>query len=87
MERTLVAEVKGLHESARQDMAGGKWRDAWFNLQQIQSRFPNYEDTFQMMNRAKTEGSRTYFEQAGKAFEDENFKDTVELSKKALSLD
>lgn len=84
---TLTREVEALYRKTKQHIAATEWSKAYFTIQQIQARFPNYEDTFQLMNRIRTEGVLDYHEKAQKLYEQEDFKGAAALLKNALALD
>jgi outer membrane protein assembly factor BamD (BamD/ComL family) len=63
-EAEFLAEVKTLYEDAKADIKAEQWMKAFFNLQQVQSRFPNYEDSFQYLSQVTANGSQAYYEQA-----------------------
>ena len=86
LESRLVADVRGLYDQAKTAMGTGEWLRAYFNLQQIQSRYPNYEDSFQLMNQTAEKGSQAFFEQGKALFGRDDFKGAAALFQKALSL-
>lgn len=83
---TLLSTAKRLYTRAKSDMDRGEWLKAYFNLQQIQSVFPNYEDTFALMTRTVNQGSDDYFRQAREKYGKDDFKGAMELARKAVSL-
>ena len=85
-EKALSSEVKGLYAQTRQALTAKEWLKAYFNLQQIQSRFPNYEDTFQLTSLVKNQGSTDLYNQGKGAFDQENFKGSIGHLRKALSI-
>ncbi|MCK5231304.1 MAG: hypothetical protein KAR13_13610, partial [Desulfobulbaceae bacterium] len=44
-ETDLVARVKSLYDQAKEYIESEEWLKAYFSLQQIQTSFPNYEDS------------------------------------------
>ncbi|MBU0986019.1 MAG: tetratricopeptide repeat protein, partial [Proteobacteria bacterium] len=82
----LLSEIKELYTSAKQQADAGEWVKAYFNLQQIQQRFPNYEDSFQLLRQAADKGSETSYKQAKELFDQEDFKEAQEYFRKALAL-
>jgi tetratricopeptide (TPR) repeat protein len=82
----LTAEVKDLYSNAKQKMDTGEWIKAYFYLQQIQNRFPNYEDSYQLLRQAGDKGSQVYYEQALPLFEDGDIKGAIENLRKALAM-
>ena len=85
-EDALLAEVSRLYGEAKQYMDGQQWMEANFNLQQIQSRYPNYENSSRMLMTAAIKGSDAYFQQGKERFDQEDFRGAAELLRKALSL-
>nr|MBC8392898.1 hypothetical protein [Deltaproteobacteria bacterium] len=85
-EMSLLSEVKGLYEKAKEDVAAERWLEAYFNLQQVQSRFPNYEDSFQLLAKVSSQGSGAFYTQAKSLFYREDFKGAVNYLRKALSV-
>jgi len=82
----LLSEVKDLYSNAKQQAADGEWVKAYFNLRQIQTRFPNYEDSFQLLRQAADNGSQASYKQAKEMFDQEDFKGATEYLRKALAL-
>lgn len=82
----LLSNAKGLYLRAKGDMESGQWLKAYFNLQQIQSVFPNYEDTFVLMSETLNKGSKSYFDQAKTLYDKDDFKGAKDYLRKALSL-
>jgi len=85
-ESGLVAEVEELYGSAKSAVESGDWLKAQFALQQIQSRFPGYEGSMQLLAQVTSEGSQDYFTQGKTSFEDENFQQAAAMLEKALVL-
>jgi tetratricopeptide (TPR) repeat protein len=84
--RALMSEVKALYDKAKGYIAAEDWLKAYFSLQQIQGRYPNYEDTYQLMNRVSSQGSSAFFAKAKADFDKEDYKAANENLRKALSL-
>ncbi|MEW6671518.1 MAG: CsgG/HfaB family protein [Thermodesulfobacteriota bacterium] len=85
-EKVLLADIQKLYSQAKQNMAAQEWVNAYFNLQQIQNRYPNYEDSFQLLNEVASKGSESFYKKAQALFEQEDFKGADENLRKALSL-
>jgi tetratricopeptide (TPR) repeat protein len=85
-EQALIAEVEGLYGAARAAVDAGDWLKAYFSLQQIQSRFPNYEDSFQMLNTVSEKGAQALSAQAKERFDAEDFRGAKDLLRKVLAL-
>ena len=83
---SLVSEAKNLYSQAKEYIATEEWLKAYFNLQQVQSIFPNYEDSFQVLNKTKDQGSQALYQQARFLFDNEDFGGAAEYLRKALSL-
>jgi tetratricopeptide (TPR) repeat protein len=84
--KALLADVNQLYSDTQQLIASSEWVKAYFNLQQIQSRYPNYEDSFQLLAKVTNEGSRTFFNRAKILVDKEDYKGATENLRKALSL-
>ncbi len=82
----LLSEVKALYTGAKQQVDAGDWIKAYFNLRQIQSRFPNYEDSFQLLRQAVDQGSQASYQQAKELFDQEDFAGAGEHLRKTLAL-
>lgn len=82
----LLSEVKALYTGAKQQIDAGDWIKAYFNLRQIQSRFPNYEDSFQLLRQAADQGSQVSYQQAKELFDQQDFAGAGEHLRKALAL-
>jgi tetratricopeptide (TPR) repeat protein len=85
-EQALIADVQNLYTTARAAVDAGDWLKAYFSLQQIQSRFPNYEDSFQMLNTVSEKGAQALSAQARERFDAEDFKGAKDLLRKVLAL-
>ncbi|MCP3954524.1 MAG: hypothetical protein GY697_20250 [Desulfobacterales bacterium] len=85
-ESSLVGEVKKLYTQAKTFKGDEEWVKAYFNFQQIQSRFPNYEDSYQLMSQTADEGSNAYFAEAKTLFEKDDYKGAKSALRNALSL-
>lgn len=85
-EQGMISEIRDLYQKARGDMNTGQWDSAYFNLQQIQARFPNYEDSTLLIGQVSDEGGRHYLDEGRRLFEAEDFKGAIEMLNKALAL-
>ena len=85
-EANLVNDVKFLYEKATKFIATKDWIKAYFALQQIQGKFPNYEDTFKLMNKVSTEGSAAYYASAKEYFDKDEYKKCIEELRKGLAV-
>jgi len=85
-EKVLREDIQTLYSQAKQNMAAQEWVNAYFNLQQIQNRYPNYEDSFQLLNEVANKGSEAFYNEARALFDREDFKGAEESLRKALSL-
>jgi tetratricopeptide (TPR) repeat protein len=85
-EKSLLADIQKLYAQAKQHMSAQEWINAYFNLQQIQNRYPNHEDSFQLLNEVADKGSEMFFQKARALFDQEEFKAADENLSKALSL-
>jgi tetratricopeptide (TPR) repeat protein len=85
-EDSLLSELKTLHSQAKQYIAAGEWLKAFFNLQQIQGKFPNYEDSSQLLTQTANKGSQALYAEAKSLFDKEDYKGATGYLHKALSL-
>jgi tetratricopeptide (TPR) repeat protein len=85
-EANLVNDVKFLYDKATKFIAATDWIKAYFALQQIQGKFPNYEDTFKLMNKVSTEGSQAYYASAKAYFDKDEYKKCIEELRKGLAV-
>lgn len=85
-QKILQEDIQKLYSQAKQNMAAQEWVPAYFNLQQIQNRYPNYEDSFQLLNEVADKGSEMFYQKAQALFDQEDFKGADENLRKALSL-
>jgi tetratricopeptide (TPR) repeat protein len=85
-EKAFLSQVKNLYSSAKKQIQERRWLEASFNLQQVQTLFPNYEDSFYLLNQVSNEGAQELFVKAKKRFEQEDFKGAVGDLRQALSL-
>ena len=83
---SLISEAKNLYSQAKEYIAAEEWLKAYFNLQQIQSIFPNYEDSFQLLTKSADKGSQALYKHAWSLFDNEDFGGAAEYLRKALSL-
>lgn len=83
---SFISEVKNLYSQAKDCIAAEEWLKAYFNLQQIQSLFPNYEDSFQLLTKSADKGSQAFYKHAISLFDNEDFGGAAEYLRKALSL-
>ncbi|MDF1590434.1 MAG: CsgG/HfaB family protein [Desulfobacterales bacterium] len=85
-QQVLLEDIQKLYSQAKQNTAAQEWVEAYFNLQQIQNRYPNYEDSFQLLNEVANKGSEAFYQKAQALFDREDFKGADEYLRKALSL-
>ena len=85
-ESSLVGEVEKLYAQAKTFIEDEEWVKAYFNFQQIQARFPNYEDSYQLMSQTAQQGSDAYFAEAKALFEKDDYKGAKSSLRNALSL-
>lgn len=86
-EAGLLNSVKQLYAQAQNAIFANEWTKAYFALQQIQSIFPNYEKSAQLMTQTKNEGGKYYFNKAHALFKQERFDEAIPLLRNALALD
>lgn len=85
-EQLFLSKVKALYTDAKNAIKAEEWLKAYFNLQQVQSRFPNYEDSFQYLTQVTTNGSKAYYENAKALFDKDDLKGAKDYIRKALSI-
>ena len=60
-ENLLLSETKSLYAQAKGFISAEEWLKDYFTLQQVQSIFPNYEDSFQLMSQTSVNGSQALY--------------------------
>lgn len=85
-EKSFLLAVNNLYSSAKKDFAAKKWLKAYFNLQQIQSIFPNYEDSGRLLQQISAKGSGALYKLAKTMFDKEDYQSAAKLLNKVLSL-
>lgn len=85
-ERFFLSEMKTLYSQAQEQLKNEEWLKASFNLQQIQSQYPNYENTPQMISDTVSRGTEDYYQQGRSLFEKDAFEKAIAYFRKALSL-
>ncbi|MDM8553269.1 CsgG/HfaB family protein [Desulfococcaceae bacterium HSG7] len=84
--QVFLSDIKQSYTQAKQYLNDEKWLQAYFDFQQLENRFPGYEDTSTLLNQVANEGAKAYYEQARGVFEQYNFKDAIPFLRKALSI-
>ena len=85
-EESFLLSVNNLYSAAKKDFAAKKWFKAYFNLQQIQSIFPNYEDSGRLLQQISAKGSGALYKLAKTMFDKEDYRSAGKLLNKVLSL-
>jgi tetratricopeptide (TPR) repeat protein len=85
-EQDFLSEIKSLHTEAKSYVETGEWLKAYFNIQQVQSRFPNYEDSLQYFTQITNKGPQAYYEKAKALFDDNDLTGARDYIRKALSI-
>jgi len=85
-EQALLKVVQDYYSQAKKDVANGEWLKAYSNLQQIQSLFPNYEDSKEMILQVSSEGAQVLYEKAKSRFDQEDYPAAAEYLRQALTL-
>ncbi len=85
-ENTFITEINGIYTNAKQYAQAEEWLKAFFNLQQVQNRFPNYEDSLQYQMDVVKKGSEAFYEKANIHFKNDNMKGAIENLRNALSI-
>ena len=80
------SEIKAQYTDAKQAINQQDWLKAFFNLQQIQSRFPNYEDSFQQMLIVSDRGANAFYEKASEQMAVDDIQGAIENLRKGLSM-
>lgn len=86
-EQAFLQGVQENYKKAEEAMSVSEWDKAYFLLQQVQSVFPNYENSSQYLKQVRTRGSEEYLDAAVNLFKEERFEDTMAMARKALALD
>jgi len=82
----LVAKVKGLYQGVKTNIASGEWIKAKFTVKKLLKLYPNYEDSMQLSQKIKIEGSRFYLTQANKFYQANDFFKTLEFARKSVTV-
>jgi len=85
-EKDFLAEIQTLYDEAKQSIAMQDWLKAYFNLQQIQSRFPNYEDSFQQMLTVADQGATAYYTKASAQMAEDDIQGAIDNLRQGLSI-
>lgn len=85
-ENTFISKIKGIYTNAKQYVRAEEWLKAFFHLQQVQNRFPNYEDSLQYQRDVVKKGSKAFYEKADIHFKNDNMKGAIENLRNALSI-
>jgi tetratricopeptide (TPR) repeat protein len=85
-ENLLLSETKNLYAQAKNFITAEEWLKAYFTLQQIQSIFPNYEDSSQLMSQTSVNGSQALYNKAKALFDKDDFRGSSKLLNEAISL-
>jgi tetratricopeptide (TPR) repeat protein len=85
-ENSLLSETKNLYEQAKISISAEEWLKAYFSLRQIQSIFPNYEDSSQLLAQTSINGSRALYNQAKALFDKDDLSGAFKNLNDAISL-
>lgn len=85
-EESFLSGIRDLYLQSQKHRQKEEWLEAYFQLQQIQSRYPNYEDTSQMVSDVISKGHQDFHTRATSLVEEEDFEDAMQYLRKALSL-
>jgi tetratricopeptide (TPR) repeat protein len=85
-ENLLLTETKNLYAQAKSFISAEEWLKAYFTLQQIQSIFPNYEDSSQLMAQTSNNGSQALYNKAKALFDKDDFRGSSKFLNEAISL-
>ncbi len=82
----LKATLKNLYQQAEMDMGKEDWAAAIAKLTEVNSIFPNYEDTGNRLAKARQEGVKTLYQQAHNLGKQEDWKVAAETFKMAMDI-
>jgi len=85
-ENLLLSETKNLYAQAKSFISAEEWLKAYFSLQQVQSIFPNYEDSSQLLSQTSINGSQTLYNKAKALFDKDDFRGSSKFLNEAISL-
>lgn len=85
-ENLLLSEAKSLYAQAKSFISAGEWLKAYFSLQQIQSIFPNYGDSSQLLSQTALNGSEALYGKAKALFDEDDFRGALKYLNEAISL-
>jgi len=85
-EEALLSKVKKLHAQVKVYISKEQWLKAYAGLQEIQNLFPDYEDSTQLMQQVSDKGAEAMYLRGKKLFDQENYRQSVAIFRKALSL-
>lgn len=85
-EQVFLSEIKQLYTDAKQFVAAEEWLKAYFNLQQVQSRFPNYEDSLRYLTETTNKGTQALYDKAKVLVEKDDLQGAMGSLRKALSI-
>jgi tetratricopeptide (TPR) repeat protein len=83
----LETKVKSLYNSVKINITSNDWIKAKFTAKKLASLYPNYEDSALLGQKVKIEGSRFYLNQANVAYQNNDFRKTLEYARKSLTVD
>jgi|GEM_PF-153096 len=81
------SDINSVYEAVKNHMQANEWKQAYFNLQQLQSRFPAYEDSIQLKSAIVEKGAAYYQKQAQVSLEQNRISDAITFADDALALD
>ncbi len=85
-EEVFMKDIEELYSQAKQYTQNKEWLKAYVGLQQLQSLFPNYEDSRQCLIKVTRVGSEEFYKKAKKQMEENDIKGALENLRQTLSL-
>lgn len=83
---TFYQELKTKYQAIQNSIASQQWDVAYFDLQQLQSRFSGYEDSIQLMKKVKDQGAEFYYSKAQKLLDKDNISEAISVADKSLAI-
>lgn len=85
-ESALQGEISAMRAKAGELQQKNEWTEACFLLRQIQERFPNYEDSAELLARCSVEGADHYYKLGMASFRREDFAGAAKSFRSALGV-
>jgi len=85
-EGAFLADIKDLYLLSQEHQGRQEWLEAYFQLQQLQSRYPSYENTTHMISDVVSKGHQDFYQRAKALVEKEDFEGAIKFLRMAISL-